>query len=80
MNRCLSGLAGVLLAVGVSGCSSDPDIENPSPLSASVPIEYPLELWDRGAKTLKFSPARQDGKRIEVWAQVPVHFSKKLRP
>ena len=30
------------------GCTSDPDIESPSPLSASVPIEYPLELWDQG--------------------------------
>ena len=113
-----AGLAGALLAAGVVGCTSDPDIESPSPLSASVPIEYPLELWDqgiegrcllkvrvtdtgdvdsvvvvessgqmafdssaiRGAKTLKFSPARKDGKRIEVWAQVPVHFSKKPRP
>ena len=111
-------LAGVLLAAGVVGCTGDPDIESPSPLSASVPIEYPLELWDqgiegrcvlkvrvtdmgdvdsvivlessghaafdsaaiRGAKTLKFSPARRDGKRIVVWAHVPVHFSKKPRP
>ncbi len=112
-----AALAGALLA-GVMGCTSDPDIESPSPLSASVPIEYPLELWDqgiegrcllkvrvtdvgdvdsvvilessgqmafdssaiRGAMTLKFSPARKDGKRIEVWAHVPVHFSKKPRP
>ncbi len=112
-----AGLAGALLA-GVVACTSDPDIESPSPLSASVPIEYPLELWDqgiegrcllkvrvtdmgdvdsvvvvessgqmafdssaiRGARTLKFSPARKDGERIEVWAQVPVHFSKKPRP
>ena len=110
--------AAALLAAGGMGCGSDPDIESPSPLSASVPIEYPLELWDqdvegrcmlkvrvtdlgdvdsvvvlessghvafdsaaiRGAQTLKFSPARKDGKRIEVWAHVPVHFSKKPRP
>ena len=25
-------------------------------------------------------PARRDGKRIEVWAEVPVHFSKRPRP
>ncbi len=125
MNRSLTGarptgarLAGALLAASVMGCTSDPDIESPSPLSASVPIEYPLELWDqgiegrcmlkvrvtalgdvdsvlvlessghiafdssaiRGARTLKFSPARKDGKRIGVWAHVPVHFSKKPRP
>jgi protein TonB len=107
-----------LLASGVSGCSGDQEIESPSPLSASVPIDYPLDLWDqgiegssmlrvrvtemgdvdsvvvmessgyaafdssavRGARTLKFSPARQGDKRIEVWAHVPVHFSKKPRP
>jgi len=34
----------------------------------------------RGARTLRFSPARQGDKRIEVWAHVPVQFSKKLRP
>ncbi len=33
----------------------------------------------RGARTLRFSPARQGDKRIEVWAHVPVHFSKKTR-
>ena len=108
----------VLLAGGMSGCSGDQEIESPSPLSASVPIDYPLDLWDqgiegssmlkvrvtdlgdvdsvvvmessgydafdssavRGARTLRFSPARQGDKRIEVWAHVPVHFSKKLRP
>ena len=107
-----------LLASGVSGCSGDQEIESPSPLSASVPIDYPLDLWDqgiegssmlrvrvtdvgevdsvvvmessgyatfdssavRGARTLRFSPARQGDKRIEVWAHVPVHFSKKPRP
>ena len=33
-----------------------------------------------GAKELRFSPARKEGKRIEVWAEVPVHFSKRPRP
>ncbi len=107
-----------LLASGLSGCSGDGEIERPSPLSASVLIDYPLDLWDqgiegssilrvrvtdvgdvdsvvvmessgyaefdssavRGARTLRFSPARQGDKRIEVWAHVPVHFSKKPRP
>ncbi len=106
-----------LLAGGVSGCSGDQEIESPSPLTTSVPIDYPLDLWDegiegssmlkvrvtdlgavdsvvvvessgypafdssavRGARTLRFSPARQGDKRIEVWAHVPVHFSKKPR-
>jgi TonB family protein len=34
----------------------------------------------QGAKELRFQPARREGKRIEVWAQVPVHFSKRPRP
>jgi len=33
-----------------------------------------------GARDLRFAPARQDGERIEVWAKVPVHFSKRPRP
>lgn len=33
-----------------------------------------------GAKKLRFTPARQNGKRIEVWAEVPVRFSKRPRP
>lgn len=33
-----------------------------------------------GARELRFTPARQDGKRIRVWARVPVHFSKKPMP
>ena len=107
-----------LLAGSISGCSADQEIESPSPLSASVPLDYPLDLWDqgiegssilkvrvtdlgdvdsvvlmessgypafdssavRGARTLRFSPARQGDKRIEVWAHVPVYFSKKPRP
>jgi TonB family protein len=107
-----------LLMCVASGCSQDQEIESPSPLSASVPISYPLDLWDqgiegssmlkvrvtdmgavdsvvvmessgytafdssavRGARTLRFSPARQGDKRIQVWAHVPVQFSKKQRP
>jgi len=34
----------------------------------------------RGAKELRFAPARKDGERITVWARVPVHFSKDPRP
>ncbi len=33
-----------------------------------------------GARRLRFTPARQDGERIRVWARVPVHFSKKPLP
>jgi TonB family protein len=33
-----------------------------------------------GAKGLRFTPARRNGKRIDVWAQVPVQFAKRPRP
>ena len=33
-----------------------------------------------GAGDLRFTPARRDGKRIAVWAEVPVYFSKRPRP
>ena len=33
-----------------------------------------------GARLLRFTPARRNGKRIEVWAEVPVRFSKRPRP
>ena len=33
-----------------------------------------------GAREMRFSPARRDGERIDVWATVPVHFSKRPRP
>ena len=33
-----------------------------------------------GARDLRFRPARRNGKRIVVWAEVPVHFSKRPRP
>jgi len=32
-----------------------------------------------GARDLRFQPARRGGKRIDVWARVPVRFSKKPR-
>ena len=33
-----------------------------------------------GARVMRFSPARKNGKRIDVWAEVPIHFSKRPRP
>lgn len=33
-----------------------------------------------GARDLRFQPARRSGKRIRVWARVPVHFSKRSPP
>jgi TonB family protein len=33
-----------------------------------------------GARNLRYQPARRNGKRIVVWAEVPVHFSKRPRP
>ena len=30
----------------------------------------------RGARQLQYRPARRDGRRISVWAKVPVHFTK----
>lgn len=108
-------LAAVIVA---AGCSTDREIEQPTPLFGDVPIEYPLHMWDQdmegetvlrvrvddvgavdsvevlrssgyasfdssavaGARVLRFTPARRDGKRISVWAEVPVHFSKRPRP
>jgi TonB family protein len=32
-----------------------------------------------GAHSLRFTPARREGKRIAVWAEVPVYFSKRPR-
>jgi TonB family protein len=34
----------------------------------------------RGAWAMRFTPARRGTKRIEVWAHVPVHFSKNPPP
>ena len=33
-----------------------------------------------GGHKLRFTPARKEGKRIAVWAEVPVYFSKRPRP
>jgi TonB family protein len=33
-----------------------------------------------GAHDLRFTPARREGNRIAVWAEVPVYFSKRPRP
>ena len=33
----------------------------------------------RGARQLRYSPARRKGNRISVWATVPVHFTKGAR-
>ena len=116
--RPIRAALGVMMTVTFAACGVDAEIEQPQPLSAEIPIEYPLHLWDQdmegetllrvrvgdtggvnsveivqssghlsfdsaavdGARRLRFSPARQDGKRIEVWAQVPVRFSKRPRP
>jgi protein TonB len=32
----------------------------------------------QGARQLRYSPARRGGRRIAVWAKVPVQFSKEL--
>ncbi len=39
---------------------------------------YPLfdSAAVRGAMELRYDPARRNGKRISVWARVPVHFTK----
>lgn len=109
-------LATLLLAA--AACAGDQAIDSPTPLFNSVPIEYPVELWDQdvegetlvrvkvsdtgavvnaevlessgyeafdsaaiaGAMKLRFEPARRNGKRIEVWARVPVVFSKRPVP
>lgn len=33
-----------------------------------------------GARAVRFRPARRSGKRIDVWARVPVRFSRKPKP
>jgi TonB family protein len=108
----------VAVIVATVACGAEREIEQPTPLFADVPIEYPLHMWDQdmegetilrvrvddvgaidsvevvvssgyasfdsaaveGARDLRFTPARRDGKRIAVWAEVPVHFSKRPRP
>lgn len=116
--RAIRLCAGVAATCVVAACGGDMEIEQPTPLFAEVPIEYPLHMWDQdmegqtllrvrvsdtgqvdsvevmetsgyasfdsaavaGARDLRFTPARRDGKRISVWAEVPVHFSKRPRP
>lgn len=113
-----NALLGIAAVVATTGCAPEAEIEQPRALSAEIPIEYPLHMWDQdmegetllrvrvgdtggvdsvevmessgylsfdsaavaGARSLRFTPARQDGKRIEVWAEVPVRFSKRPRP
>ena len=108
----------MMVSVMSVACGGDSEIEQPRPLSAEIPIQYPLQMWDedlegetllrvrvgdtggvdsvevvessghllfdsaavKGAHQLRFSPARQDGRRIAVWAHVPVRFSKRPRP
>lgn len=108
----------ILAVPGLLGCAGDQELEQPQPLFAEAPIDYPLVLWDQdiegeillrvrvtdmgrvdsvtvlessgqapfdsaaiaGARDFRFTPARRGGKRIEVWAEVPVHFSKRPRP
>jgi periplasmic protein TonB len=108
----------LVLVAPLQACTGDQELERPSPLFGDVPIEYPLELWDRGvegetllrvrvsemgvvdsvevlessghagldsaavsgASKLRFQPGRRAGKRIPVWATVPVHFSKQREP
>mgnify|MGYP006312243695 CR=1 FL=1 len=107
----------LLALCAAAACAGDQAIERPTPLLRSVPVEYPLELWDRdiegetlvrvkvndtggvdvveilessgypafdsaavaGARELRFEPARRGGKRIDVWARVPILFTKRPR-
>ncbi len=118
LSRRSLGLLSCLAMPALVACGAEGEIEQPRPLFAEVPIEYPLHMWDQdmegetllrvrvgdtggvdsvevvessghasfdsaavaGARRLRFTPARQNGERIEVWAQVPVRFSKKPRP
>ncbi len=36
------------LSVLVANCAEDREVEEPAPLGDAVPIEYPLEMWERG--------------------------------
>lgn len=105
----------LLLPVVLGACAGDQQIEPPTPLFQEVPVEYPLELWDRdvegetlvrvrvsdtgavteaevletsgieafdsaavaGAMEMRFQPARRNGQRIEVWARLPIRFTKR---
>ena len=53
-SRCSRGFIDGLLALLVLGilsltaCAGDGEVEEPAPLGDAVPIEYPLDMWDRG--------------------------------
>lgn len=34
----------------LSGCATDEEMDQPSPLGDVIPIEYPLEMWDQGVE------------------------------
>ena len=108
----LAALATSALAAACGG--EQAPLERPEPLFDDVPVQYPLELWDRGvegqtllrvriteegtvdsvevrrssghaafdsaamrgARSLRFEPARRGEDAVRVWAQVPVRFSR----
>ncbi len=109
-------IAPILATAALSGaCATDQQIEPPAPLFQEVPVQYPLDLWDRdvegetlvrvrvsdtgavreveilessgieafdsaavaGAMEMRFEPATRNGKRIEVWARLPIRFTKR---
>lgn len=40
-----------IMALGLpalAGCAGDREVEEPAPLGDTIPIEYPLEMWDQG--------------------------------
>jgi len=44
----LAAAAVAAASLPAAACRGDPDIEKPKPLFTESPVEYPLELWDRG--------------------------------
>jgi len=109
--------AALLLVLVLAACGGESELEQPVPLYGEEPIEYPLELWDRGvegaillrlrvtemgevdsvevaessghagldsaavngARRMQFQPGRKDGKRVRMWATLPVEFSTRPR-
>lgn len=105
----------LLLALVITACGGEVELEQPAPLYGEEPIVYPIDLWDdgvegttllrlrvdeagvvdsvevvessghegldaaaiTGARDLRFQPGRRNGKRIRMWASLPVHFSKR---
>jgi hypothetical protein len=45
-DRSRGGAKLIALAILVSGCGGESEIDQPAPLYGEVPIEYPLQLWD----------------------------------